>query len=521
MVATRTESLRKPDLNGFSPKDILLARIETERLETIPLTRVLTESALIDESHASELGISMKQKRGQITPIAVRARIREEDGEIVYDIIDGFHRTAGKKINGDNEINATVIYGCPDEEMYDLRILAASSVRSVQFARVAEWITNSFAATSWAEKGLSVSQAFHIALKDNKRSNTANMTPEEMVELKDWAKGKCKRWGKTLGSIYQDLRVVDHADPELVKEVRIATGGYSRERGITQTKLAYVVNAFPGNANHMLQREILHFAIGNRLKIDQIGTIIENLRRKIQPTATETQIRELIRNINLERIPKKNGFVTQTGQENPGETNDPSVLKQIIKDQKSTIERLKEVNRTLTTRLAAMSRLQNAKPVLPNEQVIFKRPSGPFPDLKPAKSESRLHEKQANNGVRITKENVDLLIPSFTAEQIKELGVWDLQKLKEILPTIPKNNDAVSSQRISLDLVQAVIFIKRAIEKKLLNLRDDANSDFKNTEVIASLQKCISSLEEYPKVKSISALFIAIKNVLIESASPA
>ena len=516
-----TEALLKPDVNALSSKDILHAGIETERLEVIPLNRIITESALIDEAHAAELGISMKQKRGQITPIAVRARIDEEDGEVTYDIIDGFHRTAGKKINGDSNINATVIYGCADEEMYDLRILAVSSVRSVQFARVAEWITNSFATTPWAEKGLSVSQAFHTALKDSKRSNTANMTPKEMIELKDWAKGKCNRWGKTLGSIYQDLRVVDNADPGHVKEVRFATGGTSREVKITQAKLALVVNAFPGKEHHLAQREILHFATANRLKIDQIKTVVENLRGKIQPGITEKGISELIRNINLERTSKKGKFIIPTGQENAKDTDNPLVLKQKIQELELRIKSLNEVNNTLATRLAKMSRLQNPKPVATNAGTIFERLHSPSLGPKLTIPESQSDKKPANNFVIITKENVNSFIPKFTDEQMKELEGWELQKLKDILATVPKSHDMVSPQKISLDLVQAVVFIKRAMEKKLVPLIHAENSDYINTEVVDALQKCIKTFEEFPGLKNIATFFTATKNVLIKSASPA
>ncbi len=295
------EALAKPDISAFSPKDIIRAGVETERLEVIPLNRILTDSSLIDVVHADELGNSMREKRGQITPIAVRARINDKDGEITYDIIDGFHRTAGKKGNGDTAINATVIYGCSEEEMYDLRILAASSVRSVQFARIAEWITSSFAITQWAAKGLSVSQAFGMVVADRSRSNLVEMNQEEMKGLKEWVNARCTRWGKTPSSIHQDLRVVANADPGLVKEVRIATGGSSRKTRISPVKLALVVNAFPGNLNHGVQREILHFAISNKLKMDDIRIIVENLRDKIKPGLAEEDIKKLINNVQLDK----------------------------------------------------------------------------------------------------------------------------------------------------------------------------------------------------------------------------
>lgn len=293
----------------LSPRELIRNGVETERLETISLGRVLTEEALIDESHAAELGASMKQKRGQITPIAVRARIGERDGGIIYDVIDGFHRSAGKKINGEKEINATVIYGCSDEEMFDLRILAASSVRSVQFARLTQWMTSSFDTTPWAKKGMTVTQAFQIALKDQKRSTIPGIGQDDLADIKDWAKAKTERWGKTVGSVYQDLRLVGNADPTLVSEVRTAAGGSTRDTIITQSKLAMVVNSFPGNEHHAVQRAILRYGVANKWNINYIEAACEALKGAIKPGASEESVKRILEssNIELEVFPGNKG----------------------------------------------------------------------------------------------------------------------------------------------------------------------------------------------------------------------
>lgn len=282
------------DLESASLHELIRNKIETERLERISLSKVTTEHALIDDDHADKLGASMKQKRGQITPIAVRARLDDESGEIVYDVIDGFHRTEGKKRTGAKDINATVIYGCSDEEMYDLRILAASSVRSVQFARVAQWMTDSFATTRWAEKGLSVSQAFGIVVSNTLNPYLVKLGTEELWQLREWVRAKCERWGKTPASTYQLLRLVANADPGLVREVRTATGGHSRETTITQAKLELVVNEHPGKKNYTIQRAILHHSIREKLKIDEIGNIVQQLRGKITTGMDENAVGRVI-----------------------------------------------------------------------------------------------------------------------------------------------------------------------------------------------------------------------------------
>jgi len=77
-----------------------------KRDETIPLARVSTELSIVDDSHAEELGNSMTLIGGwgQLSSIVVRAR--EEDGEVYYDIIDGFHRAEGARRRGMENIEA-------------------------------------------------------------------------------------------------------------------------------------------------------------------------------------------------------------------------------------------------------------------------------------------------------------------------------------------------------------------------------------------------------------------------------
>lgn len=185
--------------------------IRTKCDEIIPISSIYIEKAIIDESHAEELGKSMTSDRGQISPITVRARL--ENGSIKYDITDGFHRTLGAKKKGFSEIKAVVVYGCDDEEMYDLRILAVNSVQSIQFARLIQWIQLCFENSPFANIGITVSQAFAIASNDSERSYSAKLSAEETKELKDWVKEKAEIWGKPIVSIYQDLRIANISDP--------------------------------------------------------------------------------------------------------------------------------------------------------------------------------------------------------------------------------------------------------------------------------------------------------------------
>ena len=276
MVAERPAQL----LEHMSPLELLISGIQCERDEIISLSSVHLEDSIVDEFHARQLGNSMSLQRGQINPIVVRAK--EEDGGVVYDVIDGFHRTSGKKERGEESIKANVLYQCSDEEMYDLRILAASSVRSVQFPRIAEWMKRSFDTTAWAERGLTVTQAFGLVVSDRERTYQ-NLSPDELKELKEWVKAKCERWQKSVSATYLILRVVENSDPELVKQVRQSGGGKDRSGKITPARLQAVALTLPKEFE--AQRRVLDYVVENRLSAAET----EELARKIADNITSPE----------------------------------------------------------------------------------------------------------------------------------------------------------------------------------------------------------------------------------------
>ncbi len=298
--------LQCDEVRNLSPQEMFQLDKPAKRLETILLANVLTEKALVDSSHASELGESMSQGCGQLAPIIVRARPAEgslgegDEQQVIYDVIDGFHRTAGKKSINDTEIDAMVIYNISDESMYDKRILAVNSVRSVQFARAAAWMNSCFATTPWAEKGLSVSQAFAIALNDSSRSNLVQLSRDEMTELKKWIKQKSTKWGKPISTLYSDLRLIANSNPEIVREVRVAGGGRDQDMTITPTKLRLVVDSFPGDDYHTLQRIVLMYAVDKRLKLNELQNLISQLKDITEPGMSEEEIEALVKSVKIE-----------------------------------------------------------------------------------------------------------------------------------------------------------------------------------------------------------------------------
>lgn len=235
---------------NFDRKKIIESGIETERLESIPVNSLILEESIIDDDHCKKLADSMGGKRGQISPVTVRARIDDENN-VVYDIIDGFHRSAALlKIQETNkqkiDVKAVVVYGCTNEELYDLRVLAVNSVRSVSFPRMITWMQRSFEQTEWYKKGLTLSQVMSIAI-NNPLKSYSGLDSKGVEEVKIWATDKANKWNKPITAIYQDTRSVENADPELVKKVRIGAGGKHAKKGILNpARFRAMVDELPG-----------------------------------------------------------------------------------------------------------------------------------------------------------------------------------------------------------------------------------------------------------------------------------
>lgn len=272
-----TEDIRFAHL---SPIELLREGIRTKRTEIIPVGNIIYEGAIIDTNHVKSLADSMSGDRGQISPITVRAR-EIRPGLIAHDVIDGFHRSAALSALGKDEAIAVVMYGCPDEEFFDLRVLAANSVRSVQFARVAKWMQSSFAQTEWAKKGLSLSQVFSLVISDT-TGQKLHLSPEESARAKAWVIEKSEKWHKSVPTIWSEMRAIEVADPELVSQVRIKGGGHKGKGVLSPARFMAVVTKLPHE--YELQQRVIQIVLdANLIKTEAEALAKAVARVKNQP----------------------------------------------------------------------------------------------------------------------------------------------------------------------------------------------------------------------------------------------
>ncbi|MCX6817212.1 MAG: hypothetical protein NTZ93_05085 [Candidatus Beckwithbacteria bacterium] len=269
------------DYSLYSSVDLLKMGIVTERQERIPVDLIVQENALIDFQHAQNLAESMMGPRKQISPITVRARLA--NSLAVYDIIDGFHRREGVSIieqltNELQIMNTITLYGCGDEELFDLRVLAASSVKSIKFARMAEWMKRSFFSTQWEnarihelveQEKITLSQVFNLAQFDSSGTHLKlNLSQPEVIELKTWANKKSIQWDRPLSTLMFEMRTVELAAPDLVQRVRTGGGGKGGKGVLTKARLEAIVTHLHGDWE--TQRTLADLAISRNILADDL-----------------------------------------------------------------------------------------------------------------------------------------------------------------------------------------------------------------------------------------------------------
>ena len=240
----------------------------------VPLSLIYTEDVAVDQPHVKELAESMREKAkegiptGQLSPVLL-GQVPDLDQ---FPIIDGFHRVAALDETGEKEVFSTIKLNTDWDDILDLRILAAASHRSTRFARLIEWIENSWKRTSWSKK-VNVSQAFVLRVSPKSTGSRMDLTPEEFEDIKSWVDKKCDQWHLSAWHIYANiLRVAQTVDPELIQKARERRGGWALE-ALTPLHLKELSLTLPGR--YELQNIVADVAIEKALNVAATRAVAE------------------------------------------------------------------------------------------------------------------------------------------------------------------------------------------------------------------------------------------------------
>lgn len=299
--------------NNVTVREILEKGIKTERLERVPVGLLNLDESIVDEQHVQDLKESIGGRRGQLSPLVVRARLGGS-GAVTYDIIDGFHRGGALKLLKKEFADCKVVYGCDEEEFYDLRVTAALSVSSVSFPRVAKWMRLSYENTEFAKKGLTLLQAISLANQDTSGERFKNFPSEEIDEVKRWVKDKAKKWHKNIGVLYQDMLAVEHGAPDIVEKVRLGRGGGTEGSGtFNPARFKAMVNELP--KDYDLQRVV--YELIRRFNLDQVK--VAQVSKAIKRINKDDDTFQMLM---ADPVNISEGILSNGNEENPGLNND-------------------------------------------------------------------------------------------------------------------------------------------------------------------------------------------------------
>lgn len=262
----------------------------------VPLPLVYREDVPVDQAHVTDLTDSIRRearvgsRTGQLSPVLLGAVADFPK----FPIIDGFHRVAALSQLERPDVFATVRPDCTWEDVVDLRILAATTHRSVRFSRLIEWVEEAWDFSQWADK-IRVSQAFNLKVSPNMTGERIGLKPDEVDEIKDWVDRKCEQWHVSHNSLYQHLAVANIAAPDLVKEARERKGGHKLE-AVTPQHLGAIARLLPHR--HEEQRMVAKVATDLKLTVPRaraLATAVSvasdpEAARRIIDTASWTKI---------------------------------------------------------------------------------------------------------------------------------------------------------------------------------------------------------------------------------------
>lgn len=242
----------------------------------VPVELIDQTEVPVDDNHVAELMESMLIEEtkgtvnGQLTPVLLAQVIGKEK----LSIIDGFHRSAATERRGSQTVYGTVMPPMTEDEVMDLRILTATSHKTVSFARMYEWVSDSWTKTSWAER-VTAAQAFSLASNKKMNGRYLGLSPEDVTAIREWASDKCDRWGTVPTTIRKIMVTAQNADPELMSQARTRSSGHELKT-VTPDHLTVISTVFPGRFAE--QRIIANMATSQNLTIADTKLVLEMIK---------------------------------------------------------------------------------------------------------------------------------------------------------------------------------------------------------------------------------------------------
>lgn len=256
----------------------------------VPAELIDHEEVPVKEEWARSLATEMSQKAaanggtGQLVPII----LGHIAGEPTLKIIDGFHRDAALRINGEQMRYATITHTTWDK-LYDDRIFLAKDHVHVRFSRVVQWIREVWDLSGMADK-LSVEQAVLLYRFDTDGSRLG-LSPQDAASAKAWIKRKEEQWQIAAMTIHAHLKIAENVDPRLVHSTREKRNSRVLDAP-TQVIIKLFSDLLPND--FPLQNLVMDVAMRHNLK----GPQVKALCKKVQGCQNVDEAQAMIASID-------------------------------------------------------------------------------------------------------------------------------------------------------------------------------------------------------------------------------
>lgn len=242
----------------------------------VPAELIDHEEVPVKEEWARALAAEMREiaavrgGTGQLSPV-ILGLIETEPS---LKIMDGFHRDASLKINGEDKIYSAVQLTDWDG-LYDVRIFTAKDHAHVRFSRVVQWIRE-----VWSYSGLDDKMTLEQAIllyRFGTSGSKLGLHPSDVEDAKGWVARKEQQWDMAAMTIHSHLKVAETVDPKLVHSAREKKKSDALEAP-TQAILKIFSDQLPDNFE--LQNLVMSCAMAHNLTGPEVKTLCEKVAGK-------------------------------------------------------------------------------------------------------------------------------------------------------------------------------------------------------------------------------------------------
>ncbi len=326
---------------------------------------------------------------GQLSPVVMGLI----EGEDQLKIMDGFHRDAALKINGEKRVYSAVQLTDWDG-LYDVRIFTAKDHAHVRFSRVVQWIREVWDFSDLADK-MSIEQAV-LLYRFETDGSKLGIDPEDVSAAKAWVARKEEQWDMAAMTIHSHLKIAETVDPKLIHSTREKKKSVKLEAP-TQAIIKVFSEHLPNDFE--LQNLVMEQAKGHNLTGPEVKTL-SNLVAGEDPEEARSKLSQ----VNFDELKPSLGKSQQKAQRQAHDTRHKGAsvfvraeweIQSILRRAQLSAERGEEIDDGMAVNIIeAIGRANSLKIEIAKTAMVLGQLVGEKPESIPGTQEATTETKR-------------------------------------------------------------------------------------------------------------------------------